>query len=280
MPFVLDIATVNVAMAAVSFALAASMFAGSTQRVSPGYGLWIIGTVGLALSQVLVALQGRAVPLASVVLSNALVTARFVLDTAGLERFTGREPRWVAHAAGIGAAAVISAVFTLVVPAPAVRAWTVTALCTSWTLWALALVVRDVPRQLGAPSQIAAAAFALEAVWAGVRMVYMAMGAGGAPAGPNAAQWQGAFFLVFTALTVVTTFALISLHTRRVEVELLAAQAEAAALGGVVPTCPSCRRVQDGERWLEVAELTRLRREEDPARAMCPECSAKVYARR
>ncbi|MFT3914090.1 MAG: hypothetical protein QM704_08225 [Anaeromyxobacteraceae bacterium] len=270
----------NVAMGAVSLALAAAMFAGRTQRVSPGYGLWVAGNVGLALSQVVLALQGLAVPPASVVLSNVLVTARFILDTGGLERFTGREPRWMTHAAGLAAAAVISAVFTLVVPAPAVRAWTLTGLCTAWTFWALALVVRDVPRQLGAPSRLAAAAFGLEAFWSAVRMIHLAAAAGGDPAGPAETNWQGTFFVVFTALTVVTTVALISLHTRRVEVELAAARATLATLNGVVVSCPSCRRVRDGERWLDVAELARVRREEDPARALCPECSGKVYGRR
>lgn len=268
----------NAATAAVSLAIAASMFAvGSGRDASPGYALWIAGAVSLSGALTLLAAQGYWPASATVVLANALVAFRYVLVTAGLERFVGREPRWVVHATGVGAAAVVSAFCTFVVPAVTVRIVFVTFGMAAWSLWSLAVVLREVPAVIGGPGRLAAAALGLEALWSLARVGVMLLGSDTLNALPRNAPVQAAFFVAFSAITAALAFGLNGLHTRRVEVELARSLAEVQVLRGIISICASCKRVRDGERWVQVEAYVRERSEAEFSHGLCPTCEETLY---
>jgi len=272
---------VNAATAAVSLALAASMLAvGSGRDASPGFSLWVGGAVALSGALSLLAAQGYWPASATVVLANALVALRYVLVTAGLERFVGRDPRWVVHASGVGAVAVASAFCTFVVPAVTFRIVFVTLGMAVWSLWSLDLVLRRVPAILGGPAWLATVAFGLEALWSLARAGVMLLGSDTLNALPRNAPVQAAFFVAFSAITAAVAFGLNGLHTRRVEVELARSLAEVQVLRGIIPICASCRKVRDGERWVQVETYVHERTEAQFSHGLCPTCEEQLYPAR
>jgi hypothetical protein len=277
-PPTLDIRSVNVATAAVSLAVALAMVAiKGSRRTYPGFGLWAGASACLSAAMLLLAAQGVASPVASVVVGNLFVALRYLLVTAGLERFLGARTSWPAHAAGLAAVLAASVLLGVVYPATTVRILLVLVVASAWAGRSAWLVLRRSRAVLGAPSRLLLGALLADLLWGLARASDLASRSDLVNALPANAPWQAAFFVTFAAVATAQAFGLVAVDMQRLEADLRASREALRVLQGIIPICAGCKRVREGERWTSVEAYVAARSEAEFSHGMCPDCVRRLY---
>ena len=142
----LDIDTVLIVLAGVNVFLAVVMAGWGTQRVHPGFGLWMLGTVLTALASVILADRGHFSSRSLAVIVAALITVATTVRLEGMRRFFGRRRFDYRTLAVPALALALVACFAWAVDDVFARAVVVMAAVAA-LYWAMAAVV--IPRAQG-----------------------------------------------------------------------------------------------------------------------------------
>ncbi len=261
-----------------------------SRKTYPGYGFWMAGVAGTALTYTGLVVRG-AIPLEiSIFLTNLFWPLTGLLYFDGLRRFLGvpKLPRWIylipvlvaVHAvstlyyfdSGAWRSLVISVAFSI---PHGLTAWL--SLREYFKMKSIFLMVLGLETSAATTVALIRAFFNLTIV----NFEFMIS--------PNSELF---FFINFIVLELVICFSFIMLNTERFERDLLATQsalksnvqelertlAEVKTLKGLLPICSSCKKIRDdGNNWVQMEVYVRDRTDADFSHGICPDCLRKLY---
>lgn len=259
-------------------------------RTSPGFIHWV-GAGACGVLALLAAVLRPSHPVLSIATMNFFGILGFLLFLDGSRRFLGLGPlgrRWY----GLGPVAVGVMVAAYGVPDTLLfRLWFMTLLLvgvlgTSASLW-----LRRVPP--GSRGLHRAAAL-LQFAYAGLYLVRVAGWTILRP-GPDllhGGAWEATVVLLVGVLDVLWPILFLVANSERLEGELQASNRELEAtllelqvardrdslLSRILPVCPSCRQIEDGQGgWTSVEEYVGQRIPGDFSHGLCPSCAKSLY---
>ena len=261
-----------------------------SRKTYPGFGLWMVGVTGTALTYGSLAFRGTIPLEISVFLANMFWALTGLLYLDGLRRFLGfsKLPAWIygipflvaIHAistffyfdSGAWRSLVLSVVFSI---AHGLTAWL--SIREYFKIKSIFLLILGLETSLATAVVIGRALFNLTIV----NFEFMV-----------SLDSELFFFIIFTVLELVICFSFIMLNAEWFERDLLATQstlksnvqelektlAEIKTLKGLLPICASCKKIRDdNNNWVQMEVYVRDRTEADFSHGICPDCVRKLY---
>jgi hypothetical protein len=245
---------------------------------------WAVGFALLAAGFLLLMSQGTLPPFLSVVIANTMGIASALALCRGVALFFAPATKiWPALGA-LATGFLLVLFFTSVVPSFPGRVVVISLSRLAIDAGILSRLIRVRTPGLRPQRAVTAASFLLEALVMLVRTVLAAAGQareGLFSLGPV----SEITFLGSIAAPVCVAVGFLSLVARRTQLEqertieeLGGALGEVRTLSGLLPICPSCKRIRDEKGdWRPVEVYVRDRTEADFSHDICPECVERLY---
>lgn len=261
-----------------------------SRKTYPGFGFWMAGVTGTALTYGSLAFRGTIPLEISVFLTNIFWPLTGLLYLDGLRRFLGfsKLPPWIYVIPLLVAIHAISTFFYF-----DSGAWRSLVLSTVFSIahgLTASLSLKEYSRTksiflliLGLETSLATALVIGRALFnlTIVNFEFMV-----------SLDSELFFFIIFTVLELVICFSFIMLNAEWFERDLLVTQfalksnvqelektlAEVKTLKGLLPICSSCKKIRDdNNNWVQMEVYVRDRTEADFSHGICPDCMRKLY---
>jgi hypothetical protein len=281
----IDIRTLALAASIASFIVALTLGAATSnfreKRKSTAW--WAGGFLLLALGFLLLLHQGTLAPFLSVVLANTLMLASAVMLSWGVDAFEGVSPRFRMGGAVVCAGFLVFLYFTFFQPLFSVRLVAMSLLVLLVDILIITRLLGTLQKGVRLQKAVTAAFFLVQLLGMLGRAILGVSGhaSGSLFVGP-------ASFLTFfgsIVITICVALGLLSMVARKTQMEreltikeLETALGRVRTLSGLLPLCPSCKRIRDesGE-WREVEQYVQDRTEANFSHGICPDCAERLY---
>jgi len=275
----LDIRTLAFVSALISAVLSSAMlYIYVARKTYPGFGLWVCGVSFHTAGMLLLASRGHVPDLFSVVVANLFIALYLVFLTCGGTAFVGGRQRIWLHAASTVFLAAETLYFTYIVPSVSTRIVTISVILILYGLWLGSIIIRKVPLLLGRINWFLTVAVGAFVCWLAVRIVLTLLFERQMNELMSPSFVQGASFVVFALLNVLSSLGLIILNFQRLENDLLKSLEEVRTLRGIIPICSVCKKIRDDQGyWNQLEAYMREHADIRFSHGICPECREKLY---
>lgn len=254
------------------------LYVARARKTYPGFYYWTASTLLFCTGNILISLRGMMPDFISIIVSNMVLFATFLVIPYGLSLFAGKkQPAWPYLAALLVVFGALS-FYTYVQPEVRTRIVILSAALSFATFYSVVHFKKNVSPLLMGSNLLVVVSLSIGGLFTLARTVYTAIFEIPVASLFSASSLQVLSIIFTTGLYTFVCFGLCILNFQRVERDLVNAIDEVKTLTGILPICAACKKIRDDQGyWRQVEAYIEQHSAATFSHSICPECADRLY---